>query len=68
MKRLHPGGPAIEAAQVADEGAGQERRDIDALQLIVQPTNGAVNVSEKWLYLDGGARNCRFQPQELLPK
>ena len=53
---------------MADEGAGQERRDIDALQLIVQPTNGAVNVPEKWLYLDGGARNCRFQPQELLPK
>lgn len=61
MKRLHFGGPAIEAANLAHERAGQERRHIDALQLIVEPTDGAVNVQQEGLYASRGTGYRSFQ-------
>ena len=61
MKRLHLGGAAIKAANVADEGAGQERRHIDALKLIVEPADGTVNVQKEGLHARCGARNRDFQ-------
>ena len=61
MKRLHLGGPAIEAANMAHEGAGQERRHINALQLIVEPTGRAMNVQEEGLHAGRGAGNRGFQ-------
>ena len=61
MKRLHLGGPAIEAANMAHEGAGQERRHIDALQLIVESTGRAMNIQEEGLHAGRGAGNRGFQ-------
>ena len=61
MKRLHLGGPAIEAANLAHERARQERRHIDALQLIVEPTGRAMNVQEEGLHAGRGAGNRGFQ-------
>lgn len=61
MKRLHFGGPAIEAANLAHERAGQERRHIDTLQLIVEPTGRAMNVQEEGLHAGRGTGNRGFQ-------
>lgn len=62
MKRFHLGGAAIEAANVADEGARQKRRHVDALKLIVEPTDGAMNVQQEWLHGGRGAGYHGFQP------
>ena len=61
MKRFHLGSPAIEAANVADEGAGQERRHIDALKLIVQLTDSAMNVQKERLRTGRCPGNRGFQ-------
>ncbi|ODT44258.1 MAG: hypothetical protein ABS70_05940 [Nitrospira sp. SCN 59-13] len=68
MKRLHLGGAAIEAANMADEGAREEGRHIDALKLVVELTDGAVNVQEEGLHAGGRAGNRDFQSYKLLPK
>ena len=68
MERFHLAGAAIKAANVADERAGQERRHIDALKLIVESTDGAVNVHKEWLYGGRCAGNRGFQLQQTLPE
>ncbi len=68
MKRFHLGGAAIKAANLAHDGAGQERRYIDALKLIVEPTDGAVNVHQEWLHVGRCAGNRGFQLQQALPE
>ena len=68
MKRLHRGGSAIEAANLTHESAGQERRHIDALKLIVQPTGRAMNVQEEGLHAGRGAGNRGFQSEQVLTK
>ena len=61
MKRLHRGGSAIEAANLAHESAGQERRHIDALKLIVQLTDSAMNVQRERLRTGRCPGNRGFQ-------
>ena len=44
VEGFHIAGAAIKTADLAYEGARQERRAIDALQLIMEPKGGPVNV------------------------
>jgi hypothetical protein len=62
MKRFHAGGAAIKAANLAHDGARQDRRGIDSLELIVQPAGTAVNVHKEWLDSGCCAGNRSFQP------
>lgn len=68
MKRLHLSRAAIEAANVADERAREEWRHIDALKLLVESTDGAVNGDQEWLCAGRRAGDRGFQTQELLPE
>ena len=67
-KRFHLGGAAIEAADVADEGARKDRRHIDALKLVVESTDGAMDAHEQWLRAGRRAGDGGFETHELLPE
>ena len=46
--------------------SGVGGRHIDALKLIVERADGAVNIHKEWLRAGRRARNRRFQAQEVL--
>lgn len=68
MKRLHLGGSAIKTAHATHHRTWQGRRGIDALELLVQATSGAVDVPEEGLCFGCRSGDCSFKQGEAFAK
>ena len=68
VERFHVGCSAIKTADLAHEGARQKRRGIDALELVMEPKGGPVNVRQERLYIGRCACDDGFQLREALAK